>query len=65
MVYDNFFSARLISCVIILPSLVYFPCFKGTVMQIEKMLINDRLRVSKAFWKFRILAIYNMAVIYP
>ena len=26
--------------------------FKGTVMQIEKALINDRLRVSKVSWKF-------------
>ena len=29
---------------------------KGTVMQIEKVLINDRLGVSKAFWKFGIPA---------
>ena len=27
--------------------------FKGTVMQIEKSLINDRLRVSKLWWNFR------------
>ena len=33
-------------------------------MQIEKTLINDRFRVWKVFWKFRILTIYNFAVIY-
>ena len=38
---------------------------KCTVMHIEKALINDRLRVSKVYWKFRILTIYNFAVIYP
>ena len=27
---------------------------KGTVMQIEKALVNDRLRVSKEPWKIRI-----------
>ena len=36
--------------------------FQGTVMQIGKVLTNDRLRVS---WKFRILTFYNFAVIYP
>ena len=39
--------------------------FKGAVMQIEKALINDRLRVSKVSWKFCIPTIYNFAVIYP
>ena len=39
--------------------------FKGTVMQIEKPLIKDRLGISKVFWKFRIPTIYNFAVIYP
>ena len=39
--------------------------FKGTAMQIEKLLINDRLRISKVSWKFHILSIYNFAVIYP
>ena len=39
--------------------------FKGTVMQIEKTLINDHLRVSKVSWKFHILAIYNFVIIYP
>ena len=38
--------------------------FKGTVMQIEKALINDRLRVSKAPRKFSILTIYNFEVIH-
>ena len=37
---------------------------KGTVIQIEKALINDRLRVSKESWKFRITTIHNFAVIY-
>ena len=39
--------------------------FKRTVMQIEKSLINDRLRVSKVSRKFRIPTIYDSAVIYP
>ena len=34
----------------------------GTVMQIEKVLINDRLRVSKVSIKFRISPIRNFAV---
>ena len=37
---------------------------KGTVMQIEKALIIDHLRVSKVSRKFRIPAIYNFVVIY-
>ena len=37
---------------------------KGTVMPIEKALINDRLRVSKVSWKFRIPTIYHFVVIY-
>ena len=37
----------------------------GTVMQIEKALINDRLRVSKVSRKCRIPTIYNFAVSYP
>ena len=37
---------------------------KGTVRQIEKALINDRLHVSKVSWKFRIPTIYDFAVIY-
>ena len=38
---------------------------KGTVMQIEKALINDHLSVSKISWKLRIPTIYNFTVIYP
>ena len=34
-------------------------------MEIEKALINDRLRVSKVSWKFGIPTICNFAVIYP
>ena len=37
---------------------------KGTVMQIEKALINDRLNVSRVSWKFHIPTIYNFAAIY-
>ena len=36
-----------------------FLYFKGKVMQIEKSLKNDCLRVSKVSWKFCILTIYN------
>ena len=39
-------------------------CFKGTVTQIEKALINNRLCISKASWKFCFPTIYNFAVIY-
>ena len=46
-------------------SLKWAPPLKGTVMQIEKPLIKDRLGISKVFWKFRIPTIYNFAVIYP
>ena len=39
---------------------------KGTIMQIEKALINDdRLLVSKASWKFCIPTFYNFTVISP
>ena len=38
---------------------------KGTVMQIEKPQINDRLRVWKLSWKFCLPTVYNFAVIYP
>ena len=34
-------------------------------MQIEKALINGRLRVSEVSQKFHIPIIYNSAVIYP
>ena len=37
----------------------------GTVMQIEKAVIDDRLRASKVSWKFHIPTIFNFAVIYP
>ena len=37
---------------------------KGAIMQIEKTLINDRLRVSEVPWKFGIPTIFNLAVIY-
>ena len=36
---------------------------KGTVMYIEKVLINDRLGVSKLPWKFCISTINKFAVI--
>ena len=36
---------------------------EGTVMQIEKALINDRLQVSKVSSKFCIQTIYNFAII--
>ena len=42
----------------------HFSSIKGTVMQIEKALRNDRLLVSKVTWKFRISAIYTFAVTY-
>ena len=38
---------------------------KGTVMQIEKTLINDGLRVLKVSCKFRVPTIFNFAVIHP
>ena len=47
----------------LLPPTHFF--LKVTVVKIEKALINDRLRVSKVFWKFHIPTIYNFAVIYP
>ena len=39
--------------------------FKGTVMKIEKALINDCLRVSKVSLKFRVPTFHNFAVTYP
>ena len=36
--------------------------FKGTVRQIKKALINDRLHVSKVFSKFRIQTTYKFVV---
>ena len=44
--------------------LIKFLFLKGTVMKIEKALINNRLCISKASWKFRIPIIHNFAVIY-
>ena len=38
---------------------------KVQVMQIEKALVNNRLRDSKVSWKFFITTIYNFAVIHP
>ena len=38
---------------------------KGTVLEIEKTLVNDHLSVSKISWIFYIPTIYNFAVIYP
>ena len=38
--------------------------FKGTVMQIEKALTSDCLRVLKVSWKLRIPTIYSFPVIY-
>ena len=35
---------------------------KGTIMQIEKALINDRLSVLKVSWKLFIPTIYNFIV---
>ena len=42
-----------------------FEKVKVKVMQTEKALINDRLRVLEVSWKFRISIIYNFVVIYP
>ena len=41
----------------------WFETLKGTVMQIKKAMINDRLPVSKVSWRFRIPTIYNFAQI--
>ena len=38
---------------------------KGTVMQTEKVLVNDCLHVSKVSWKFCIPIFFNFAVISP
>ena len=46
-------------------SKIHYFSIKGTVMQIEKALTNDLLRVSKVSWKFRIATIYNFVVICP
>ena len=41
-----------------------FVAIEGTVMKIEKVLINDCLRVSKVSWKYHIPTFYNFALIY-
>ena len=43
---------------------IHLKMFKGTVVQIEKTVINVRLRVSKSSWKFRFSTIYNFSVMY-
>ena len=43
---------------------MYVWLLKYTIMQIERALINDCLRVSEVSWKFHIPIIYNFAVIY-
>ena len=45
------------------PVFIWRP-LKGTVMQIEKALIIDYLRVSKVSWKFHILIVYSFAGIF-
>ena len=45
--------------------LKYIIWVEGTVTQIEKTLMNDHIRASEVFWKFRIPTIYNFAVIDP
>ena len=42
-----------------------YQLFKGTVKQIKKALIHERLSVSKVSWKFRMSTIYTFVVIYP
>ena len=49
----------------VINSLEFALPFKRYSMQIEKALINDRLRLSNISWKFRISTIYNFTVIYP
>ena len=55
-IYDIYINLELLQGFIAL--------IKGTFMQIEKALINDRLCVSKVYSKCRIPTIYNFAVIY-
>ena len=45
--------------------LLFSSSVKGTVMQIEIALINDRLRLSKVSWKICVKTIYKFVVIYP
>ena len=44
---------------------IQYNIVNGTAMQIQKALINDRLRFTKVSWKFRIPTVYNFAVTYP
>ena len=60
----NFITNQIICCFGSFWNCLFLSSFKGTVMQIEKALINDRLRVSKVPWKFRIPTVYNFAIIY-
>ena len=53
----------MIAILIMSVKLVTLDFLKGTVMQIEKALINDHLRVSKNILK--ILHSYNVALIFP
>ena len=65
--FKSFNSSRIRSRDILLTTCLTwkFIFIKGTVMQIEKALKNDRLRVLKVFWKFSIPTISNFPVIYP
>ena len=58
-------TARLWKLLPLEPSFLIYDLngFKGTVMQTEKALINDRLRVSKVSLKFHIPIIHNFAVL--
>ena len=48
---------------ILTPFCYYF--VRGTFMQIEQELVNNRLHVSKVSWKSRIPNIYNFTVLLP
>ena len=54
-IFFNSFKSKLV---------IFFPGFLISDMQIEKAVINDRLRVLKVSWNFRIPTIYNFAVMY-
>ena len=45
--------------------LLWYFTLKVQSCRLKKTLINDRLRASKVFWKFRIPLIYIFAVIHP
>ena len=59
----NILSHSILFPLIVLQMERFWP--KGTIMQIEKALITDRLHVSKVCWKFRVPNSYNFEVIYP